>query len=303
MKKLLTFILLLVFCTSFAQTKSRGKYISKYKHLAIEEMLRTGIPASITLAQGLLESGNGKSTLAIKANNHFGIKCHNDWNGPYIRIDDDKPNEKFRKYKNVKNSYRDHSNFLTQKNRYAFLFKLSTTDYKKWAKGLKKAGYATANDYAHRLIDIIEEEQLYRYDKANKKDYKRLITQNNPAFIFEKRIEMINGKKCIRIEKGETFYSISKNCDVSVRKLKVFNDMGNSDHLKVGQLVFLNRKRRKAARGYDYHLVKKGETLYSIAQAYGVKLKRLYKLNYLRKHQEPNVGDRVYMRNKAPLVN
>lgn len=301
MKHILTIILIFSVLSSFSQANDRSDYISKYKHLAIEEMLRTGIPASITLAQGLLESGNGKSTLAIEANNHFGIKCHNDWNGPYIRIDDDKPNEKFRKYDDVKDSYRDHSDFLTSKNRYSSLFNLNRTDYKSWAKGLKNAGYATARDYAHRLIKIIEEEKLYIYDKADKTDYKRIVDAQNPSNKFERRVEMINGKKCIRIEKGDTFYSISKSFDVSIRKLRVFNDMEKSDYLKLGQILFLNRKRRKAARGYDYHLVKEGETMYSISQSYGVKIKRLYYFNRFNKFQEPNVGDRIYMRGKAPI--
>ncbi len=155
-KSLLTLIACCLFTTfAFAEKSPRKAYINRYKKLAITEMNRTGIPASITLAQGLLESGNGKSTLATKANNHFGIKCH-DWTGPSIEIDDDKKDECFRKYKDPYQSYKDHSEFLTTRSRYAFLFKLRPTDYKGWAKGLKKAGYATHPKYAHMLIDIIQ---------------------------------------------------------------------------------------------------------------------------------------------------
>jgi len=302
MKHILVYILILVSLNSLAQDKARRTYINKYKYLAIKEMKRSGIPASITLAQGLLESGNGKSTLAKKAKNHFGIKCHNDWRGPYIRIDDDKPKEKFRKYNNVEDSYIDHSNFLTRKQRYAFLFKLRSDDYKRWAKGLKKAGYATARDYASRLIKIIEEEKLYKYDKLTDKEYKILLANKNGNNKLDRRVEIVNGKIFLTIQKGDTFHTIGKHFDVSIRKLHVFNDMSNSEHLRIGQKLYLKRKRRKAASGYDYHLVRRGETLHSISQDYGVKLKMLYKFNYLKKGEEPKPGERIYMRGKAPLI-
>lgn len=170
MKNMLRLSILIVFCTTsvilLAQSKSRSQYIEEYHELAIKEMNRVGIPASITLAQGMLESGNGNSTLARKSNNHFGIKCHNDWKGKRVYHDDDRKGECFRKYKTVYQSYIDHSDFLTGKQRYASLFELKTTDYKGWAKGLKKAGYATDPKYAHRLIEIIEENNLDRFDRG-----------------------------------------------------------------------------------------------------------------------------------------
>lgn len=302
MKNLLLYILLFTCLTTIGQDRAREAYINKYKYLAIKEMKRSGIPASITLAQGLLESGNGKSTLATKAKNHFGIKCHNDWRGPYIRIDDDKPNEKFRKYNKVEDSYRDHSNFLTRKKRYASLFKLDSDDYKRWAKGLKKAGYATARDYARRLIKIIEDEKLYKYDKLSNKEYNILLANKGGKNDLDRRVEIINGKTFITIKKGDSFHSIGKHFDVSIRKLHIFNEMDRSEHLQIGQKLYLKRKRRKSASGYDYHLVRKGESLRSISQNYGIKLKMLYKFNYLKKGQEPKPGERIYMRGKAPLI-
>jgi LysM repeat protein len=301
MKRLIITILILTSLNSIGQKCNRVDYINKFKALAIKEMKRVGIPASITLAQGLLESGNGNSTLARKANNHFGIKCHNDWKGPYMLMDDDKPNEKFRKYSSAKKSYYDHSNFLSTKNRYAFLFNYSVKDYKSWAKGLKKAGYATAKDYAPRLIRIIEDERLYRYDNISDSEYKRILANNFNKNKFEARKEIANGKFYIAIEKGDSLYSIAKYFDISVNKLLRFNDITNKNNLKIGQKIYVQRKRRKAASGYDYHLVRKGDNLYSIAQEYAIKLKMLYKFNYLKKGQEPKAGDRIYMRGKAPL--
>jgi flagellum-specific peptidoglycan hydrolase FlgJ len=149
------------------------EYIAKYLAIAKKEMKLHGIPASITLAQGLLESGAGQSKLAKKANNHFGIKCHNDWKGRKFRHDDDKRKECFRKYGNAKHSFKDHSLFLTSKSRYAFLFDLKTIDYKGWAKGLKQAGYATDPNYPAKLIKIIEDYKLYKYDKNIKNKKKR----------------------------------------------------------------------------------------------------------------------------------
>ena len=159
-------LLLLIICnaTTFAQTKARSQYISEYSEIAIDEMNRSGIPASITLAQGILESGNGKSELARKSNNHFGIKCHSSWKGARVYHDDDEQGECFRKYEEVRHSFEDHTDFLVRGSRYKFLFELEPGDYKGWAEGLKKAGYATSPDYAERLIKIIEDEMLYVFD-------------------------------------------------------------------------------------------------------------------------------------------
>ena len=163
MKNLLSILLLFIALSLFSQTKTDA-YIAKYSSIAIDEMNRYSIPASITLAQGILESGNGESRLAKEGNNHFGIKCHKNWNGQTIIEDDDEKGECFRKYSNASESYRDHSLFLTERGRYSFLFEYSNTDYKNWAKGLKKAGYATNPKYPKLLIDLIEKYDLVRFD-------------------------------------------------------------------------------------------------------------------------------------------
>jgi hypothetical protein len=169
MKKFLLILLIIFPFLVVAQSKTES-YISKYSSAASVEMDRYGIPASITLAQGILESGNGESRLAIEGNNHFGIKCHNNWSGKTIIEDDDEKGECFRKYDKVTDSYRDHSLFLTERGRYSFLFEYKKSDYKKWAKGLKKAGYATNPNYPTLLIDLIERYELYTYDKGEQSD-------------------------------------------------------------------------------------------------------------------------------------
>lgn len=297
-------LILIVFCflsgLAVAKKTSRKAYIAKYKQLAIAEMERTGIPASITLAQGLLESGNGNSTLATKANNHFGIKCH-DWTGPSIKIDDDKKNECFRKYKDPYQSYKDHSEFLTTRGRYGFLFKLKPSDYKGWAKGLKKAGYATHPKYAHMLIDIIEEEELYRFDSNTKRHKPRHSEKSK----FEKnigdldlRLEVANGVHFIKVIKGDTFYNLEKNMGVSRAKLLKYNELPKDYVLSIDQILYFHKKRNKAARGYNFHLVKAGETLYDVAQKYCVKLKKIRKFNDFSKRHEVSEGDRIYLRKR-----
>jgi len=298
-------LLIIIFCclfslTSLAEKTSRKAYIAKYKKLALAEMNRTGIPASITLAQGLLESGNGNSTLARKANNHFGIKCH-DWRGPSIKIDDDKKNECFRKYKNPYESYKDHSEFLTKRSRYEFLFKLKSTDYKAWAKGLKKAGYATHPKYAHMLIDIIEDEELYLLD-SNKRipKYKHAVKSKFEKAIgdLDLRLEVANGVHFIKVIKGDTFYALEKKMGVSRSKLLKYNELPKDYILSIDQILYFHSKRNKAARGYNFHLVKAGESLYDIAQLYCVKLKKIRKYNSFSRKHEVAEGDRVYLRKR-----
>lgn len=204
-------------------TQRTKAYIKEFLPVARAEMKKYGIPASITLAQGILESGMGESRLATKANNHFGIKCHKSWRGKEIRHDDDKRNECFRVYKTPMDSYRDHSLFLAKRNRYAFLFDLKKTNYKGWAKGLKKAGYATDPRYASKLIDLIERFNLNYYDR-NKHAKKRV----NSAHL----LESVKHK----VEKGDTLYSISKQYNVSIELIKSENTIdGNTIYL--GQVL------------------------------------------------------------------
>jgi len=209
-------------------------YIGNYKDIAIDKMVNYKIPASITLAQGILESGNGLSTLAKKSNNHFGIKCHSGWKGKKVYHDDDKRGECFRKYDNPEGSFNDHSKFLTGRGRYEFLFDLDPDDYKGWAKGLKKAGYATDRKYPKKLIAFIENFQLYKYDELvlDEKGYKRAkkempLASNDSAETF------------IVVSKGDTLYSISRNNNISVEELKRLNGL-NSNAISIGQKLMVS---------------------------------------------------------------
>jgi len=218
-------------------------YIKKYAPLAVLKMHEFKIPASITLAQGILESGNGRSNLASKSNNHFGIKCHRGWTGERVYHDDDKKDDCFRKYDYVEHSYNDHSKFLTGRKRYAFLFKLRKTDYKGWAKGLKKAGYATDKKYPKKLIKIIQTYQLFAFDKVRKKDIKRYKSgKRKPVVVVAKTKVSANTKKNLRklytVKKGDTLYSIARKNNISVGDLKKINRLKNNT-LSIGQKLKL----------------------------------------------------------------
>ena len=203
-------------------------YIEKYKNIAMIKMMEYEIPASITLAQGILESGNGRSELARKANNHFGIKCHKGWKGKKVYHDDDKRNECFRKYNSPDASFEDHSLFLTTRSRYAFLFDLKKDNYKAWAKGLKKAGYATDRKYPSKLIDFIETYHLYYYDKLVLRSNKRLYKFNDVVDEY------------VIVYKGDTLYSIARNNNLSVEELKRFNNLF-SNEISIGQKLYLKK--------------------------------------------------------------
>lgn len=304
-------LFLLSFCTLKAD--SRREFIRKYKHLAVQEMERTGIPASITLAQGILESGCGKSELAVNANNHFGIKCH-DWTGATYTMDDDERDECFRKYKHPEDSWIDHSNFLTSRPRYAGLFNLPSTDYKAWAKGLKAAGYATNPRYAEMLINIIEDEQLYKLDRKIRRtggvpnisadEFAQSVNMNgrpvNPN--YRSREEVRNGVVCIEAVAGDSFEKIANYYGIKLKKLLQYNDKGTTN-LKPGQLVYLKKKKKKAARGYEFHRVKPGDNLYDISQQYGVRLWYIIHYNYLSTPNSPlTEGEKIYLRKKADLL-
>lgn len=208
-------------------------YIRKYAPLAVHEMHENKIPASITLAQGILESGRGRSELAMKSNNHFGIKCHTGWQGQRVYHDDDEKGECFRKYKYVETSFDDHSKFLTQRRRYAFLFSYGTKDYRKWAKGLRKAGYATDKKYPNKLIKIIEDYKLYEFDDVKKKNFKYEKPKR------EKKIkETITTSKSYKVKKGDTLYSISRRFGLSVSELKALNGLTDNT-ISVGQKLKL----------------------------------------------------------------
>jgi flagellum-specific peptidoglycan hydrolase FlgJ len=210
------------------------QYIKKYAPLAVLEMHKYNIPASVTLAQGILESGNGRSQLASKSNNHFGIKCHTGWKGAKVYHDDDEKGECFRKYKYVQSSYKDHSEFLSGRRRYASLFKLRKSDYKGWAKGLKKAGYATDKKYPKKLIKIIEEYKLYEFDKFREKDLKKLKKETKRS----QAKTITNSKKSkqqnYKVKKGDTLYSIARKFKITVENLKDANNL-STNKISIGQ--------------------------------------------------------------------
>ena len=293
MKKLKLFLILIISCLTLqAQTRNKQyeAYIKKYRELAVEEMKKYHIPASITLAQGLLESGAGQSALARKSNNHFGIKCGSDWYGKTVSHDDDARGECFRAYKHPKDSYEDHSKFLAGRPRYASLFNLNITDYKGWARGLKKAGYATNPRYADQLIGIIELYELYKYDDKN---YLKWIKKNpNPHQTY-----IANDLLYIVVRAGDSWKSISQEFDISQKKLRKYNDLYKGYALQVGDILYLEKKNKKAGKEHIVHVLRAGESIYSISQKYGIRLKNLYKLNKMDEDDPaPKIGTILRLR-------
>jgi LysM repeat protein len=301
------FIFLLSICAQFTFAHAQSKftpeqYIEQYKNDAIVEMEKFNIPASITLAQAMLESGNGNSDLALHANNHFGIKCHNNWNGNTFIKDDDKKDECFRKYESVLESYNDHSSLLTSYSRYSFLFKLDRTNYKGWAKGLKQAGYATSPQYADVLIGLIEKYQLYKLDG----DANKMSTSAKPSLVIpddkqnnkHHEILRLGIKKYIIVQPDDTYEKIAKETDKDLWQLYKYNDATSKDKLITGQKLFLQPKRNKAKE--PFHKVKAGETMKSISQFYGIKLRKLYLKNNMKEGDVPKVGDTLYLRKNKP---
>ncbi len=324
-----------------------NEYIKQYAPLAVEQMQRHKIPASITLAQGLLESGAGYSALARKSNNHFGIKCGGNWRGRTVRHDDDARNECFRAYRNPKDSYEDHSDFLKRgaryaflfklkitdykgrhdddarnecfrayRNpkdsyedhsdflkrgaRYAFLFKLKITDYKGWARGLKKAGYATDPSYANRLITIIEDYELYKYDsrgmsKRDARNWEKEL-KKKPWLANPHQVYIANDIAYVVARDGDTFKILGKEFDISWKKLVKYNDLHKEYTLEAGDIIYLKEKRKKAAKPHTVYIVKDGDSMHSISQKYGIRLKNLYKMNRKDAEYVPEIGDRLRLR-------
>lgn len=324
--KLLTTILF-AFVSNFLFAQSSGiisKYIETYKDIAIAEEIRTGVPASITLAQGIHETGAGTSHLVSKSNNHFGIKCKTEWTGEKVYHDDDERGECFRKYMDPVQSYKDHSDFLKTRAHYASLFKLDPLDYKGWAYGLKKAGYATNPKYPQILIKLIEDYDLQQYTLIalnSKGEKNEIIYASNTekkedevadmSVIKEPEVELnvvksvnypsgvfkINETKVIYITKGIAFLKIAEENDLSLQRLFEFNDMKPVDIAERNQLIYLQRKRTVGAE--EFHIVQKGETLYDIAQAQGIRLENLLAYNLLSKDMQPAVGEKLNLKWKA----
>lgn len=290
-------VVMLCWVAAIAQNQAYNDYIKKYQSLAIDQMLRYKVPASITLAQGLLESSAGRSTLARKAHNHFGIKCSGGWRGPYYVMDDDYKNEHFRVYKSVKESYEDHSKFLSQNARYKSLFSLKITDYKGWARGLKAAGYATNPNYATNLIQIIEDYELYRFDTYKGKHAQRIAGAATELAVTHE-VWAYNDNFYTIAQAGDTYKSIGKEMKVSERRLRRYNEVDKRYELQAGDIVYFEKKQSKAERKYrkQYHTIQPGESLWSISQRYGMRLKTLYKLNGLSADYVPSAGDRLRLR-------
>lgn len=297
--------------TAFAQKKqTREEYINKYKDIAIYQMRTQGVPASIILAQGLLESDNGNSVLAVKANNHFGVKCHKAWSGPAVYMDDDTKNECFRKYGNPEKSYRDHSDFLRGARRYSALFDLAPTDYKGWAYGLRKSGYATNPHYAEMLIKIIEENNLYIYDKgisveveSPTKGVGDLVDVDHFVIDMNKhrKVYTRNRIKYIIVKKGDGYASLTKELQLLPWQLAKYNEISQDSALKEGQEIYIQPKRYRAELNHSSHVVEKGETMYSISQMYGIKLKSLYRKNRMKSGEQPEVGQVIQLRQRKAL--
>jgi LysM repeat protein len=301
-----------------AQSSVVRQYIETYKEIAIEEMKRTGIPASITLAQGIHETGAGKSDLVQRSNNHFGIKCKTEWQGERVYHDDDARGECFRKYENPFDSYRDHSDFLKNRPYYASLFTLDPMDYEAWAYGLKKAGYATNPKYPQILIKLIRDYNLQDYTliaMGEKAPEPGVIwasnSQSKPA-VEETKIEdvpavpkpvypsgtfRINETLVIFSEKGTSFLALAKEHNISLSRLFEFNDMTETE-LTGDELVYLQRKRKTGA--VEFHTVAPGETVHAIAQAEGIRLESLLELNFMEGGMQPRPGEKIYLRSKAP---
>jgi len=293
---------------------TRQEYIQRYQLLAIEEMNRSGIPASITMAQGCLESGNGNSELSVKSNNHFGVKCNHfgikcktGWKGPKVYYDDDHKNECFRKYTSVEESYIDHTNFLMENPRYASLFRLKHTDYKGWAKGLKKAGYATAHDYDKRLIRIIEENKLHRLDlkmtfsEISSFEQRSMGRNTNSGLTINAynshEIVKVNRVKAVVTRKGDTFEMLAQELGLNDWELYKYNDRRPGYRPIPNEVVYIQSKKNKS-KTETVHRVQEGESMHYISQRYGIKLKSLYRKNRMTPGEQPTVGDTIYLKKR-----
>ena len=337
MKKVLIAISLILGLSVSAQRESgtpQERYISRYASIAVNEMYRTGVPASITLAQGIIESRSGQSALAVDGNNHFGIKCHNSWRGKTMLADDDRKNECFRVYDSAEESFRDHSDFLRYRDRYKFLFDFTTTDYKSWAYGLKQAGYATDPSYASKLIQCVEDYNLSRYDRmtvdealaeggANaetplerdevgeipdsplKIEAGELFTGapgEEYRFSLSRTLYSRNGVPFIYAIEGETYASIAKAYHLFPKEILRFNDVPHGGELHAGDVVYLEPKKSKTVRGLDKYIVGEDEeTFHGICQRFAVTEKAIRKLNGLPANYQPREGDEIVLRPESKL--
>jgi len=304
------------FSIATAQIIKPQEYIEMYKEFAVREMKRMGVPAAITLAQGLLETESGNSDLVKKSNNHFGIKCKTSWTGEGVSHDDDAAGECFRSYKDAEASYRDHSNYLRGTDRYASLFKLNPTDYKGWARGLKKAGYATNPKYPDILIKNIEQYNLQQYSLEAANDVPKIETDKyeddkelpaiKPAEESTLREvdtkvsvsgNFINEHKYINATKGTSLLAIATENDIDLSKLLAFNDLEKDGILINDQIIFLQKKSKKGDK--DFYIIQEGESLYDVAQKNGIQLMPLLSYNQLTQTTDVPVGTKLYLKPSA----
>ena len=332
MKRVLIAFTLALLCLCGAgagDTTPQQRYVEKYAPMAVREMLRSGVPASITLAQGMLESGNGDSKLATKGKNHFGIKCHKGWTGKSMKVDDDARGECFRVYDSVEESYRDHSDFLRYRDRYKFLFDLDRTDYKGWAYGLKKAGYATDPSYASKLIQCVEDYDLGRFDRMTVAQALSIGGADAEAPAGKEESEVIpesplkmeaaevytgpvkeqfsvslsrtmyskNGVPFVYALEGETYAVLAKKYHLFEREILRFNDQPRGAELHAGDVVYLEPKKSKTVRGLDKYIVgSDDETFHGICQRFAVTEKAIRKLNGFSASYVPREGDEIVLR-------
>ena len=297
----LLFIFSSIFLT-FSQKRYKvyENYIDTYSSIAVEHMRKYNIPASITLAQGLLESGAGMSDLTKRSNNHFGIKCHRGWTGGRVYAKDDTPNDCFRKYRRAADSFEDHSQFLVNGARYRFLFNLSPTDYRGWARGLQKSGYATDRAYANKLIKLIEDYELYRFDKGNysksRRDSSSQSATSSPSQSWTHQPFKTHGLVYVVAVKGDTYEGIASEFNFRAKDLLKYNEVPKGFPLNEGDIVYFENKKSRADKPYYEHIVQIGESMHSISQKYGLKVKNLYRMNKRDYEYVPVEGEVLKLR-------
>jgi len=319
MKKLiLSIVATYFFSICLSQKISKEQYIQTYKDFAIREMKRMGVPAAITLAQGILETESGNSDLVKKSNNHFGIKCKSSWTAGGVSHDDDAIGECFRTYKDAEGSYRDHSNYLRGNQRYGFLFKLDPKDYKAWAYGLKKAGYATNPRYPEMLIKHIEENNLHQYtmlavndipffdaskyqSDPEEKAFAEIVKGKgsstiqpiNVAYTVKEKID-INGSKAIYETQGRSLLAIATENNINLNKLLEYNDLENDGLLQADQYIFLEKKSKEGNK--DFYIVQNNESIYDVAQKNGIRPQSIYEYNNLKADEKIYAGSKLKLK-------
>lgn len=296
--------LLFIPLLTFGQNRSKiyENYIDRYCDIAVEHMKIYKIPASITLAQALLESGAGNGDLAKISNNHFGIKCHRGWEGRSVIKADDTPNDCFRSYDRVDESYSDHAKFLVNGSRYSNLFNLPITDYRSWARGLQNSGYATDKAYANKLIKLIEDYELYRFDDKKYRSRNSGVGEKRSEGSADQPVNwkhepyITYGLVYVLAFEGDTYKSIADEFGFKEKDLLKFNEVPEDFPLSVGDIVYFQKKKIRADKPYFEHVVQIGESMHSISQRYGIQVRNLYRMNNKKYEYVPEEGDILKLR-------